>query len=253
MKTSLRAAIRRSGKLVLKLAVAAAMITLFGGADCEAPCNTKIHHFGVVRGSNISPDMENPEAVFVCPGEQVTLGWLATSDVTTGTVNGIGSVTVPLGTTTISPQDDAKYRLTVKGQCEKKSAELIVNVVKPGDKAQLSMVMHKNTDGLPVGWDLTLSANAYSPNIVVKGIKIVLPQGVTKVTCSKKLQPSSIDANFEINRLSQRPQGADVYMVGYWHIEPSNWSELGVDFNDPWTWQNVTFPNLTVEVVMACP
>jgi len=259
MKPSIKQVARRSGIIGLQLVGAAVIITLLGGSNCPPPCSTEIYQFGGVRGTSITADTKNQETILICPGDPVTLGWFVTSDVKSGSIDNLGAVQqFPGGMTTIFPQKDTKYRLRVKGQCDKASQnEVLIDVVRPGDKSQLTLLMKKNQIGAPTGWDLTLSDNAYSPKIIVTAARIVLPFApfiATEVTCKKSLQPNNApDVNFKMDYQNKRPTpvgAVPAYMVGNWHIDP-NWSELGVDFNDESTWKR-DFPALTIEVTMEC-
>jgi hypothetical protein len=128
----------------------------------------------VVRGM-VPPSVKTggSKQVFVCPGEQVTLGWLVSGDVTAASVNTLGNVTIPMGFKTVTANDDIKYTIKASGECERTDS-CEVNVVKEGDKAQIAANLVVFGKPEMYYWEASLTEDIWSENIMFTSIRMVL-------------------------------------------------------------------------------
>lgn len=224
------------------------LIVCFSFRGC---CDTAAEIF-VIRGTMPPSEKTGKETeVTICPGEPVTIAWGSTSDVTSASISGIGSVS-PKGSITVFPSQTTEYAISVNGDCTRE-AKCKINVVRDGDIAAIGAQLvsippdPKLNRPQQYYWERKLDEAFWSPNIIVTGVRMVrFTEHAFNQPVLWRLIKTDKDGHVHDNILAgwefSTSWGTDtIYLVGDWKVFMTG----GVYPNNPPAYA-------TFEVTMRC-
>ena len=230
-KTEKRKIGRGSGCVVMTFLVSAAL------SGC---CDTKAN-VGVQRGATISSRELPGSVVVVCPGEDITLGWLVENGVS-ASLTDIGGVGLPTGSKTITATETKDYKLTAKGKDCDASATANVVVVTAGTHFVFSTLAKGTEREGSLRWEAVLPEQFYSPKVRITSVRLNAPPTVGGWNV-RKVDLNGTVRNFPVTNTFTTPWSAPVQLAGTWTLVPINVSEL-----DP---SNLP-PVVELEVTLTC-
>lgn len=220
----------------MKVRVAAG-IGLLGVLLVSSGCCSTWVALRAMRGSGGPMHSAIPERdVWICPGEDVTLGWATSDDVSEATVTDLGSVSVPSGFKTIENIQETKtYTLKGKGECER-TASVVVTVIEDGTERHISadrwyQYSPEQGESFIFGYEKEISALFTSPSIHATSIKLDSSIPTVAGWYVKKTDTDGTVHDFNIGNAWESPWGTTEELrpplVGKWELAPINPSELG--------------------------
>jgi hypothetical protein len=178
-------------------------------------CGTQVRQFCI---SLEAPESRHcPSEVWICPGDTATLYWTVTNDVTSAEIDhDIGSVDVPSGSISVSPETDTTYKLTAHSDCDTASDTVNVWVTNPGDKRSLSA----HPDYSRGIWYIDVDPRTTSPDIIITSI--------TPISCGPgyaawpewACEKTDLDGRVWNFNILGRTSPGDVPLVGSWVFAP---------------------------------
>lgn len=201
-----------------------AIVTLIASATVFAGCCDTVAKIGVVRGKTISTRELPGTMVVVCPGEEITLGWL-TKDATSATVTDLGSVSMPTGSKTISAVETKDFKLDVKGKDCDASATANVIVVKSGQSFTFSAPAVGTIRDGTLHWETNLPELFYSPKVMVTSVQLSAPPTL-KGWSVRKIDLDGTIHQFGVTNIATTPTDFPIQLPGHWQLLPVDASEI---------------------------
>jgi len=217
-----------------------ALLLLAIGVTLSACCDTKAN-IGVVRGKTISARELPGSLVVICPGEEVTLGWM-TKEANSATVTDLGSVSTPTGSQIITPNESKDYQLKAKGDDCDASATANVIVVKAGSHFAFSFMAAGTAREATLHWEANLPELFYSPKVLVTSVRINAPPTL-KGWSVQKVDLNGTVHQFQVGPQFSTPTSQPFQLPGVWKMVPVDPGELNPN----------ALPNLVeLEVTLDC-
>jgi hypothetical protein len=186
-------------------------------------CDTKAN-LGVQRGKTISPRELPGSVVVVCPGEEVTFGWMV-NEAQSASLTDAGDVPIPTGSKTMTVSETKDYKLTAKGKDCDASATANVVVATAGTHFVFSTQAKGTPRDGTLRWEAVLPEAFYSPNVRITSIRLNAPPTVGGWNV-RKVDLNGTVRQFPVTNVFATPWTTSQQLAGTWSLVPINPAEL---------------------------